>query len=293
MGSPGFDPLAAVTPRLDGREFRWSVGVRPLDLANWLQVDGQRHDDLRAKDRILADQHAEVVVTQPAGLPGARELLVTLNKHLLRYHPDKFEVADQVVTDRDSGRVVSFSHDHPIDTAGRTVAEDFAILTRDSEAWRLTAASICFPSQWRPRDKIGHDLAAIHGPVPLYRERLEGAVDQLFDRLTPNSPVTRTNWTITNTDELHLCGPHTPRPMPAGADPGSALWVRTERQTLRQLPQTKAVAFTILTRLCRLSELPIARRRQLAQTLKTVPFEIAEYKGWQDSVVSLITWCER
>ena len=38
----------------------------------------------------------------------------------------------------------------------------------------FTAGVLCFPSRWRLMEKIGKPLSAVHGPVPLYADRLAG-----------------------------------------------------------------------------------------------------------------------
>ena len=60
----------------------------------------------------------------------------------------------------------------------------------------FTAASLCFPSRWRLLDKIGKPLAAVHGPVPLYAERLAGPVDRFMRNLKPGHIASRLNWSL-------------------------------------------------------------------------------------------------
>jgi hypothetical protein len=56
--------------------------------------------------------------------------------------------------------------------------------------------------------------------------------------------------------------------------------LRVERQTLRLLPITGAVLFTIRTRVQPLSSLSRAARSSLAATLRTVDEATVRYKGW-------------
>ncbi|MBU6213988.1 MAG: DUF3445 domain-containing protein [Actinomycetales bacterium] len=82
------------------------------------------------------------------------------------------------------------------------------------------------------------------------------------------------------------------RPLPRGADvraQSSVLqrrWLRLERQTLRKLPQTGAVVFTILTTNTRLDDLAAHSpdvARQLAHKMRTAPQDTCVYKGWPDA----------
>ena len=70
---------------------------------------------------------------------------------------------------------------------------------------------------------------------------------------------------------------------------------RIERQTLRTLPETGAICFTIRTYTAPLGELLAdqpALAADLAATLRTVDVEMATYKGWADLLPSLIAWLE-
>jgi hypothetical protein len=48
--------------------------------------------------------------------------------------------------------------------------------------WILSAASLCFPSRWDVREKIGKNLLGIHGPVPHYAETIGSATQNIFDK---------------------------------------------------------------------------------------------------------------
>ena len=55
-------------------------------------------------------------------------------------------------------------------------------MERRNGAWVMTAGVVCFPTRWRPSEKIGRTMAAIHEPVPRYDD-IATAVDRFFDRL--------------------------------------------------------------------------------------------------------------
>jgi hypothetical protein len=103
-------------------------------------------------------------------------------------------------------------------------------------------------------------MAAVHAPVPHYADELGDRVDRFFDRLTVDRPVWRRNLFVKATNALFLPatvaeagGPAAPVPVP-GED-GSPYWLRSERQTLRKLPRTGAILFTIRTQLAPLAVL--------------------------------------
>lgn len=129
--------------------------------------------------------------------------------------------------------------------AAATVQEDLCLLLRHDDGWRLDAGVVCFPSMWRIADKLGLPLTAVHGPVPAYAEELAARVDRFLDRLRPERPVWRRNWLVHTSPELHQ--PEPPAPEKDPPDVPEGMWLRSERQTLRRLPGSGAILFTIRT----------------------------------------------
>jgi hypothetical protein len=174
------------------------------------------------------------------------------------------------------------------------VAEDLCLLASavPGTPQRLVAACVCFPSRWLLADKVGQGLAAIHGPVPFYPEHLASAMDRLFANLRPGMILQRSNWTIHDSAILFQPTAQPPQAITAQEAPGH-FFVRSERQTLRRLPQTGAILFTILTRLCPLGDF-LAKptcAAALLQALDNLPEETARYRGlvpYRDMLLALL-----
>lgn len=202
-----------------------AMSTRGLDDAQWLVVDGHLDAEL-AERRRLVDEHPDVVV---ASVPGCEEADV--------------EVAGAIASA--TGRRLDADRP-PLVAAALAVQEDLCVLQRDrAGTWRLSSGVVCFPSMWRLPDKIGLPLAEVHGPVPAYADELADRVDRFVDRLRTERPVWRRNWLVHASDELHL--PEPPPPTAQPPDIPDGLWLRSERQTLRRLPRTDAILFTIRT----------------------------------------------
>ncbi|KAK5950442.1 hypothetical protein OHC33_008385 [Knufia fluminis] len=144
-----------------------------------------------------------------------------------------------------------------LQTLGSIVDEDFLFLLpeEDSEDPKYTLeAYVCIcPSGWNPPDKLGRRLAAIHGPVPGYADKLEGSMDRYFKSLEVGKYVRRSNWSITQHEELFSPDPNTNHGKADSeekalteVDPGKT-FLRTERQTLHRLPSSKAIVFAFKT----------------------------------------------
>jgi hypothetical protein len=169
------------------------------------------------------------------------------------------------------------------------VQEDLCVLTRLDDQWALTAASVCFPSRWRLADKIGTSVGAIHDPVPGYHDTIGPIVDRSLDRLHTDRPLWRLNWTILDDPALFQpAGDHSGR---EGAVDPNDLTFRVERQTLRRLPTSGGILFTIRT--YRYGLPAVVSRPELAAnlatTLRTCSPEMAQYKGWTTVLPALIT----
>ncbi|NQU37998.1 MAG: DUF3445 domain-containing protein [Actinobacteria bacterium] len=278
--TPG--PLQRVTPPLDGREFRWSVGTRPIPESEWLEVSATTTKVMAEKADLLARIPAEVVVSEAGTEDACNELLENVLAHLQMFAPDRFAVSsdEKTLRDRLLGREVTLRNEPAVSVLGQLVAEDFCLLEPKGEAWAMTAATVCFPSRWRLSDKLGQDLADIHQPVPGYESRIGGAVEALFNRLTPENIVSRSNWTLLNTNERHLPTAESSPKVPVMADLG---WVRIERQTIRKLADSGAIVFTILTRVIDYRSLSSIDQAAMARAVVSAPADIAHYKSWPQS----------
>jgi hypothetical protein len=281
---------------VEAKPWRLAMGLRPLAPGAWLEVDHRRHGELTLKHQLLADAHGDVVAALPGSEAAGAELLEAVVAELDSHHPGLIgrNRRGQLV-ELTTGVTVDDPSLHPVDIAGRLVQEDLCLMARQDGAWRLVAASLCFPSRWRLADKIGRDLSGIHAPVPGYEESLARPTAAFFDRVQVERPVWRLNWTLIDQPGLHQPDPASRRDIAAVTDPGRSLWFRVERQTLRRLLNHAAVVFTIRTYVTPLGEL-VDRHPEVADalraTLPTVPAATAAYKGWDGVADSVLSWLD-
>lgn len=261
---------------------RLAMGLNALDPADWLWLDDRHAAETAARGALIAERPDEVHAMLPEAEAAARELLAMVLDHLARHRPGRAPAAvDRGVP--------------PLLTLGRLVQEDFCLMQRqDDGSYALTAAILCFPAHWRLKDKLGRPLRAIHAPVPGFAERLAGPVERFFQGLAVERPVWRANWTLVESPVLFHPQPRAPVPDLAPENAGERLWLRVERQTLRRLPETRAVAFTIRTLVEPL--VGIARRPGVAQALAARLRELDEataaYKGLPALRAPLLAWLD-
>ena len=240
---------------------RLRVGARPLDPSQWVSV----HDEdwaptIAMKRALIAERPQEVV----ACLQGSKE------------------ACDEVAAGIFSSLQLPPTHESGLDAlvdAALHVADDLCVLMPDDNGVpRLAAAVLCAPNRWRLAEKIGGTMSAIHEPVARYVDDLESPVNAMLMRLSVEKPVWRINWGISNHPSLFQ--PDIP---PATLDMDAAdMWFRVEWQTLRRLPLTGGILFTIRTYVEKLSDF-VERDPQLVQDIaelvNKIPENVAVYKS--------------
>ena len=267
-----------------GRDLR-RIGCR-LMICN----QAARAEQIALKTQLLAKHHQDVFSAMPNTNAAGDEVLAMVRQHLTKYHHDHAH-GDHAHDDHphDDRMAPADAGLHPLDRAARLVSEDLLLLAPFADAatddatvvkWHLVAASLCFPAHWVLAEKMGKPLAAIHDPVPHYDERLAGPVDRFFDKMTIGPISARMNWSLQIGTDLFT--PHRAQRQAAAGDlDNHQLCLRLENQTLRKLPQTGFVLFTIRTHIE-----PVSRWKHtpnalddLAKMLNNMPRESQSYKG--------------
>lgn len=173
---------------------------------------------------------------------------------------------------------------------GRQIEPDFVLLRPDSERiFRLIAGVVCFPSGWALQEKVGLPASQIHAPVPRLNPTLERQINAFLARLAPEVSWERENWGLARTSELNA---HPARQLPRLIPPltPAEIWLRIEHQSFLSLPQTGGLVFGIRVNLHPMPEVihDTTIARNLARALKTMPEEIARYKGLSDIRADLV-----
>jgi hypothetical protein len=171
-----------------------------------------------------------------------------------------------------------------LEGAARSAWEDMCLLTRqpDEEAYRLIGAAVAFPTDWRVADKLGRPMIAMHTPIHGYAEQIGGPVDRFMARLKPGRIYGRCNWFVSPTDALRWIAEGPPEEQFAhvtAENAGETLYVRSERQTLRKLPESGAIVFTIGIYRAPLGSLSPENVSRMAQSLATIPEPEARRRG--------------
>ncbi|MEP0191231.1 MAG: DUF3445 domain-containing protein [Erythrobacter sp.] len=225
------------------------MGLSKLSEANWLDPS----PDLAARAQGFAQYPQGIQLTPEAEQPGQ-------------------ELAAMIGTQGALPQAAAYAH------------EDMCLLTRSEsdEQYRFIGAAVAWPTDWEPGEKIGLPLRALHAPISGYEEQLASPVDHFMAKLKPGPIYGRCNWFIAPTramrwvqgeDAAHDFALVTPD------NAGETLFVRSERQTLRRLPQTGAILFTIGVYVEPLGSLAPSNIAMLAQSVQHLVQGEGERRG--------------
>lgn len=164
---------------------------------------------------------------------------------------------------------------------GRTLDIDWVLLSSEaSRGFPVIAGCVCFPSHWSLPAKLGLPIRQVHHPVPTLEGKLGDDIDTYLGRLQPGVGWERENWGLAPDGRLDR-HPDIPGETLGLQVPLSSVWLRLERQYLTRLERTGAILFAIQVtthRLEDLAKIPGLSPR-IARALKTLPNDIARYKG--------------
>lgn len=237
--------MALRTP-YDGSSKLFQIGLKPLDPAEWIDVDDTLAAQLAEKNRILTAYPVETFVAEADTEDAQAELLALLADHLPTRFPQVYRREGDAIAILPSGNRVDLGATPPLLTAARLVAEDLVILRKRDAGWTLVAAALTFPSSWVLAEKFGKPMHDIHAPVPGFGEGTRPAmlIERMFDNMRAETPVIRWNWSLYGDDRLYHPDTSGPEVRRFGPDMAN-VFLRVERQTLRRLPGSGDIVFTI------------------------------------------------
>ncbi|EJD54029.1 hypothetical protein AURDEDRAFT_180388 [Auricularia subglabra TFB-10046 SS5] len=302
------------TPPLPYRPFRWGktynliMGIRPMRWEDWIQLDRDFMKYHELKKSRFQTRGNKVVSTLPGSealaLEACSEVAVFLSKrypHLVKcYREEKSGLVERVDL-LPTGETWELSIADPMLVAGLLQQDDVALLAEEPNGeYRFVAGSVCLAGSWRLEDKLGQSLAGIHitGHVPGFEGKFRGSMERFFRSLKVHKPVERNNYSFQLDDEIpwstasygfeDTYGEGEPtkaanrdKLIPGPIVDGRQVVFRTERQTLRRLPRTGCILFTIRSYLSPVSELAAEPGvpGRLAEAIRTWPEDVQIYKG--------------
>lgn len=294
------------------RPYRWAtpafqIGLQPIRPSEWLLVDPDYQDRMRDKRAQLAHAPDRFYKTLAGSLPAQHELRGMVVSHLVADHADAFSLSDGTLTFRSGTRRWDLRDTsvEPLWQLSDFVQEDFMLLEEIDGRPTITAASNAYSSSGRLVASVGRDVHWAHEPVPTLTSTLGSRIDRILRSVHADAPCARYNWQLTPMGSVFFpTDPHAANRSALSAvsaqlrdDPSlvpSLLYVRVERQTLRRLPETRAIAFGIHTYSDPLSSLitDAVSRTALRELLTSYPRERLEYNEMDGIHGAVIAWID-
>ena len=275
------------------------MGLVALQLKDWIEADEYFYDELKEKKQLLISNYPEVFASRPGSLPAQTEVLALVLKHMEKYCPGGLTIEhDEVILPKLNWKFrISDFEESPLDLCGRVVQEDLCLMAPGPDGYTLEAASLCFPARWRLMDKMGLPMSGIHKPVPDYSEKLSRPVDSFFNRIDVDRPVWRVNWSLTTDPTMFqpVRQKHSASELSiTSKNAGDKVYIRCERQTLRRLPDTGWILFTIKTYLDKLSKLHKYPKeaQNLSSLLRSAPTTLLSYKNINHFLEQLLVYLD-
>ncbi|PWY84176.1 hypothetical protein BO83DRAFT_352503 [Aspergillus eucalypticola CBS 122712] len=308
---PGCNDLKKMAPYpaqpIKGRErYRVMMDVRKLDVENWLTVDKNYMDEHEVRSQLLETEKSKVLQCLPESYDACLEALEEVVEFLCQRFSNVFEQKkcgdETTVHNKMTGETFCFGGKNkdvdPLEIAVRLTMEDLSILMKNEEdEYYLAASASLFPVGWTVQDRIGWTISKLHNPVPLWHQQVANSVSKFLARLTPASPMERSNYFVEvkrpDEDLFEILYRPTSlseeNPDPTPQD----IVIRRERQTFRRLPRTGALVFGVKTILTTLDELPMQELQNLAKEIRSWPEYVGEYKGREVWGPKALEYCEK
>ena len=264
------------------------MGLEALPACHWIEPDNEFLKYYHNKVALFEQSPQRVYGELPESLTAQQEFAGCLLEHLQTDHGEYYATqlspqGGSVLELKGLGLTWSLdSNKRQLWDASLWIQDDVCLLEEYDGQYRLTAASLAAPSAWCLQEKLGKPMFDIHSTVPDLNQAIGSQVNQVMQNLSPLRLVQRFNWGIKASSHLALL-PDGPvgRSLQDWGDAGSGLFLRVERQTLRRLPQSGAIVFTIrvyVTALERLASVP-GSLAALEAAVGRLTVKQAQYKG--------------
>lgn len=286
-----------------------TMGIRNMNWEEWIELDNEWEKFHSEKLKRIEERGTELYETSPKARGAAYELLDEFKRYLPNRYPTLFKATDIGLDNLQTGESFDFrpnpAGEDPILIAAKLTQDDLAIMMEDEDGdYVLESGAIILAGFWRFRDKYQMKLERIHtsGDVPQYETKLKSGMNKFFLRLACDKPVVRNNYFIQTDDNLgwsHSIGPESEKIVgwytAKEVTDVDNLMFRSERQSLRRLPKSGAVVFTIRTYFLPIVELcqePYIPRR-LLNGIHSWSDDVEEYKGYSRYKDVLLPYLEK
>lgn len=152
--------------------------------------------------------------------------------------------------------------------------EDFCVWAKNAQGdLSLQYASVCFPSGWRPEDKINKTFAEIHREVA-DNTMIMKAAEHISNMICRQGPYIRSVWNIANTGALSQ---HPDVKQPWSDETVEDCWYRAERQVT--VPYGDFALFFIRVYTVPYLSLTALQQQQIRDSIASMSDSVLTYKS--------------
>jgi hypothetical protein len=225
-------------------------------------------------------------------LPDDGAYFLEEKQHLLDTEPVFAAFEDSITEQIEAANIIAknisvdYRNDEPpLKAISRHISDDTIIMAKRDGEWKLIALSLCSPTFFNADYALGKSLHLLHEPIPTGDFKLSDRIARIFDNLKPDNILERFNWTVQWSDKRYTPDGSFMRKMADDGDINDAaamLYERVERQTIRLLPETGALLFTIRIRLTKVRDIlqDSDARQYFANAWQNAPLNVRTYKKW-------------
>ncbi|MDQ8697648.1 DUF3445 domain-containing protein [Hyphomicrobium sp. LHD-15] len=299
-------------------KYMYSVNIEPHELGPKgsvyeFPIDIDEHYVSEMRDRALVlDADPGRCQALPHMITAQWDMLELLMTSMARDYPEHFSLTRDGNQWHWINRPLGIDHKftfgdvatlpyQPMEYIGRQCQGDFSIQDqRDGQLW-MDAGIITTQADWSLDFDVGMNFFEWHAPVPLAHQA--GVFDRALKfllNMQHGRPVRRLNWTMTINSRLdtspenyHKWGIDRTTVTPENV--GDKVHLRVELQALWRLPRSNAILFSIRCYMIKMRELATVPKwgRRLPRVLRTLPDEIADYKGLTRYRQTTIDWLSK
>ena len=237
-------------------------GVQPIKSDSFFVTDDVFHLQMAYRQELLDTKQDKVYFNNFETDNACMELLKFVIGEVKKNAQYSFS-GNKVI--RPDGVEVDLLKKDPLRVASSLVQEDLLLLRKEGLEHVLRAAVLCFPASWTLSEKKNKSLTSIHGPVKEYKPDIAFRIEKMFRNLKSELPIWRANFLLY--DDYELFQPRLEQDEKGNSHKRLSQFMRVERQTLKKLPLSDTVLFSIHTFVVPYSKLTNDQKRTLDTVL--------------------------
>ena len=235
----------------NGSKNRLRMGLSSISASEWIEYEDDFSKRTLVKKNLISEQKHRVIQSIEGSEDAQHELLNNILSFIRQYKSDLFTINENSVISHADNNIYEFAKfkTSPLELISYLAADDFCLLDKFNDDYRLAAATVCAPTYWELSEKMGRPMKDVHSPIANLEDKIGRMIRHYFSNLKTDDYYQRSNWFLVTTSDLPLFKINDDMDNDIdGFDISSIpnnLYLRCERQSFRKLKQTEYIAFGI------------------------------------------------